>query len=82
LNLISRAWAFYTIWDQKIQWKEKLSEYLTTEEKIKSWLEKDIQNKIKEMRMWKKVLEDDALEMLSTWPGEETTSAKDEKTKK
>lgn len=83
LNLISRSWAFYTIWDQKIQWKEKLSQYLNTEEKIKAWLEKDIQNKIKEMRMWKKVLEDDALEMLSTWPDADSSSVEENtKTKK
>ena len=34
---------------------------METDEKIKKNLEKDIQNKIKEMRMWKKVLDDAAL---------------------
>lgn len=61
LKLISRSGAFYTVWSQKIQWKDKLSQILMTDEKMRSNLEKEIQNKIKEMRMWKKVLDDDAL---------------------
>jgi recombination protein RecA len=66
LKLISRSWAFYTVWSQKIQWKDKLSQVLMTDEKMRTHLEKEIQNKIKEMRMWKKVLDDDALIAVET----------------
>jgi len=62
LNLISRSWAFYSIWDKKVQWKEKLSQYLLSEVNIKSKLEKQVQQKVKEMRLGKKVLDDDSLE--------------------
>jgi recombination protein RecA len=61
LKLITKWWAFYSIGNQKFQWKEKLTQALETDEKTMKNLEKDIQNKIKEMRMWKKVLDDDAL---------------------
>jgi recombination protein RecA len=61
LKLIWKWWAFYSIWSQKYQWKEKLAQAVETDEKVKKNLEKDIQNKIKEMRMWKKVLDDAAL---------------------
>jgi recombination protein RecA len=61
LKLIGKWWAFYSIWNQKFQWKEKLAQAVETDEKVKKNLEKDIQNKIKEMRMWKKVLDDAAL---------------------
>ncbi len=61
LKLISKWWAFYTIWNQKFQWKEKLWQAVESDEKTKKNLEKEIQNKIKEMRMWKKVLDDEAL---------------------
>jgi len=61
LKLIWKGWAFYSIWNQKFQWKEKLAQAVETDEKVKKNLEKDIQNKIKEMRMWKKVLDDAAL---------------------
>jgi FKBP-type peptidyl-prolyl cis-trans isomerase (trigger factor) len=61
LKLIWKWWAFYSIWSQKFQWKEKLAQAVENDEKVKKNLEKDIQNKIKEMRMWKKVLDDAAL---------------------
>ena len=61
LKLIWKWWAFYSIWSQKYQWKEKLAQAVETDEKVKKNLEKDIQNKIKEMRMGKKVLDDEAL---------------------
>ncbi len=61
LKLIWKWWAFYSIWNQKFQWKEKLAQAVENDEKVKKNLEKDIQNKIKEMRMWKKVLDDAAL---------------------
>lgn len=63
LKLISRAWAFYTIWDQKVQWKEKLVQLLGSDEKVMKNIEKDIQNQIKDMRTGKKVLDDAALEL-------------------
>jgi len=62
LNLITRSWAFYTIGDQKIQWKEKFSKYLIENVKVREKLEKQIQQKIKEMRSGKKVLDDASLE--------------------
>ena len=62
LKLVSRSWAFYTIGSQKVQWKEKLVQLLETDEKLRNSIEKDIQGKIKEIRMGKKVLDDDALE--------------------
>ncbi len=71
LKLISRSWAFYTIWEQKVQWKEKLSKFLLENEKIRKKLELDIQQQIKDMRSGKKVLDDEALEKvdkdISTW---------------
>lgn len=62
LKIAVRSWAFYTIGNQKVQWKEKLVQLLETDEKLRTTIEKDIQNKIKEMRMGKKVLDDDALQ--------------------
>lgn len=62
LNLISRSWAFYTVWDQKIQWKEKLAKFLIENGKIREKLELEIQKQIKDMRSGKKVLDDAALE--------------------
>ena len=62
LKIAVRSWAFYTIGNQKVQGKEKLVQLLETDEKLRNTIEKDIQNKIKEMRMGKKVLDDDALQ--------------------
>lgn len=62
LKLITRAGAFYSIWDKKVQWKEKLVELLNEDKKVLENLEKDIQKNIKDMRTWKKVLDDDILD--------------------
>ena len=62
LDLVTRSWAFYTIWDQKVQWKEKFANLLKEDKRLKDKLENQIQTKIKEMRMWKKVLDDKKLE--------------------
>lgn len=64
LKLVNKAGAFYTIGDKKVQGKEKLAQLLSTDEKMKKNLEQDIQNKIKEMRMGKKVLDDDMVSAL------------------
>ena len=61
LKLIWKAWAFYSIWDKKFQWRDKVITALSEDVKTLKTLEMDIQGKIKEMRMWKKVLDDDAL---------------------
>jgi len=61
LKLVSKSGAFYTIGSQKVQGKEKFIQLLETDEKVRAGLEKEIQTKIKEMRMGKKVLDDDAL---------------------
>lgn len=62
LNLVTRSWAFYSIWDQKVQGKEKFSQLLNSDERLKNKLEKEIQQKVKEMRMGKKILDDKLLE--------------------
>jgi recombination protein RecA len=62
LKLITRSWAFYSLGDKKVQWKEKLVELLNEDKKILENLEKDIQKNIKDMRTWKKVLDDDVLD--------------------
>lgn len=61
LKLVNRSWAFYTFGSQKFQGKEKFVAALDSDEKTRKNIEKDIQNKIKEMRMGKKVLDDDVL---------------------
>ncbi len=65
LKLISRAWAFYSIGDKKVQWKEKLIDMLNEDKKLLENLEKDIQKNIKDMRSGKKVLDDDILDELT-----------------
>lgn len=65
LKLISRAWAFYSIGDKKVQWKEKLIDMLNEDKKLLENLEKDIQKNIKDMRSGKKVLDDEILEELT-----------------
>ncbi len=62
LNFITRSGAFYSIWDQKVQWKEKLTNLLNEDTATRSKLEKQIQEKVNQMRMWEQVLDDDALE--------------------
>ncbi len=53
LGLITRSGAFYTLWDQKIQGKEKLYSLLKEDDKTREQLEQQIQNKIKAIRIWK-----------------------------
>jgi len=52
-ELITRAGAFYTCGEQKVQGKDNLVTYLVNNPEITAALEVDIQNKIKEIRMWK-----------------------------
>ncbi len=61
LKLVNKSGAFYTFGNQKFQGKEKFVAALDTDEKTRKSIEKDIQNKIKEMRMGKRVLDDEAL---------------------
>jgi recombination protein RecA len=61
LKLVNKSGAFYTFGNQKFQGKEKFAAVLESDEKTRKNIEKDIQNKIKEMRMGKKVLDDDIL---------------------
>lgn len=74
LKLVTKAWAFYTLWNEKFQWKEKLCKYLEWDEKARSGVEKQIQEKIKDMRLWKKVLDDEALDNMGAILEEETQS--------
>jgi len=64
LGLISRAGAFYSIWDQKVQGKEKLEDMLKSEKNISDKLQKDIQSKIKAMRTGEKVIDEEAFEKI------------------
>jgi hypothetical protein len=64
LGLISKAGAFYTIKGQKAQGKEKAMELIMGDKKLREELEKDIQSKIKEMRIGKAVLDEKALEAM------------------
>ena len=61
LKLVNKSWAFYTFGTQKFQGKEKFVAALDSDEKTRKNIEKDIQNKIKDMRMGKKVLDDEVL---------------------
>ncbi|PJA47896.1 MAG: recombinase RecA [candidate division SR1 bacterium CG_4_9_14_3_um_filter_40_9] len=61
LKIISKSGAFYTIGKQKIQGKDKLAQLLDSDEKVRKNLEKEIIEKIKEMRMGKKVMNDEVL---------------------
>jgi len=78
LKLISKAGAFYTLGSEKLQGKEKLAKYLEGEEKIRANLEKEIQSKIKDMRMGKKVLDDEALNKMEAIIEEESQSVEEE----
>lgn len=77
LKIAVRSWAFYTIGNQKVQGKEKLVQLLETDEKLRTTIEKDIQNKIKEMRMGKKVLDDDALQAVEAEVESDNAEASD-----
>ncbi len=52
-GLITRAGAFYTCGDQKLQGKDRLVNYLLENEEILADLEEKIQTKIKEVRLGK-----------------------------
>ncbi len=65
LKLVNRAGAFYSIWSKKAQWKEKFMQLLLDDKKLLDNLEKDIQKNIKDMRSWKKVLDDDKLDEIT-----------------
>jgi recombination protein RecA len=75
LKLVDRAGAFYTFGKQKFQGKEKFVAALDSDEKTRKNIEKDIQNKIKEMRMGKKVLDDEALIAVETEIEEDAAEA-------
>lgn len=75
LKLVTRAGAFYSFEKQKYQGKEKFIQALDSDEKTRSSLEKDIQNKVKEMRMGKKVLEDEDLVAIEEEIEEEAAEA-------
>jgi hypothetical protein len=64
LKTITKSWAFYTLGNQKFQWKEKLAQHLAWDPKALAELEKKIENSIKDMRMWKQVLDDETFEHL------------------
>ena len=75
LKLVERAGAFYTFGKQKFQGKEKFVAALDSDTKTRASIEKDIQNKIKEMRMGKKVLDDEALIAIEAEIEEEAADA-------
>jgi hypothetical protein len=64
LKLITKAGAFYTIGAQKLQGKEKLAQYLESDEKVFADLTKKIEANIKDMRSGKKVLDDEVFDNL------------------
>lgn len=45
-NIINRSWAFYSIWDQKVQWKDKLASVLQENDELLSLLKEQIVEKI------------------------------------
>lgn len=65
LNLVTRAWAFYSIGNKKAQGKEKFVQLLLEDEKLLKNLETDIKNNIKDMRSGKKVLDDTKLDEIT-----------------
>ncbi len=75
---ITRAGAFYTIGDQKCQWKDRLITYLLENEDILASLELDIQQKIRDMRLWK----DATLEEVAVEDEPTNNESSDEETKK
>ncbi|MDR2540884.1 MAG: hypothetical protein LBD11_03770 [Candidatus Peribacteria bacterium] len=64
LKLIAKGGAFYTIGSQKLQGKEKLAQYLESDEKVLAELTKKIEGAIKDMRTGKKVLDDEVFDNL------------------
>ncbi len=58
-GLIERKWAFYTVEDQKVQWKEKLTAYLEENENVRKKIQDQIEKKIKSIRIWKEEIPDD-----------------------
>ena len=56
LGLLHKAWAFYTIDDQKFQWKERAAAYLSINPKTLEILKSHITDKLKDMRIWKDVV--------------------------
>lgn len=65
LKLITRGGAFYTYGEDKVQGKANLVEMLEEKKTMANKLEKEIQGKIKEMRVGRHVLDDETLEELS-----------------
>ncbi len=62
-SLITRAWAFYTYWEKKVQWKDALITRLLENPKSLTSLKDAVESHIKSMRMWKILIpsvEDDA----------------------
>ena len=51
-----------------------MCKYLEWDEKARNAVEKQIQEKIKDMRLWKKVLDDEALDNMGAILEEETQS--------
>lgn len=58
-GIIKRAWAFYSIYEDKVQWKKALVELLENDEKTFKKLEKDVFERIKNQD---KVLEKEEVE--------------------
>lgn len=52
--MITRAGAFYTVGDKKVQGKENLIEFLSKDEKTLKKIKEEVILKIKEIRMWKR----------------------------
>ena len=78
LKLITKSWAFYTIGTQKLQGKEKLAQYLESDEKAAADLAKKIEGYIKDMRTGKKVLDDEIFDSLEEI-AEDVTGVEEEK---
>ena len=58
LGLIKRSWAFYSIWDQKVQWKEKLGQLLADNPEVKEKFEKEVIQAIKDKKSAHPIQED------------------------
>ena len=62
LKIVTRAGAFYTIYDKKVQWKQALENLLKEDEKLLGQLKEDVSKAIKEQN---KVVEDKEWENMS-----------------